>query len=227
VVQRYNNIFYQTSMKDTFKHIGLRMALVEQLRKKGISDEKVLAAIGAVPRHFFLDSAFAEHAYQDKAFAIGEGQTISQPYTVAFQTQLLQIQPGDKVLEVGTGSGYQAAILCHLGAKVFSIECKRKLFLQAKKILTHLHMKPMLLFGDGSVGLPSQAPFQAIIVTAAAPAVPQALIDQLDEGGRLVIPVGNLEQQQMQRITKKDGKPVTETFDTFTFVPMTGKYGWQ
>jgi protein-L-isoaspartate(D-aspartate) O-methyltransferase len=140
---------------------------------------------------------------------------------------LLQIQPGDKVLEVGTGSGYQAAILCHLGAKVFSIECKRKLFLQAKKILTHLHMKPMLLFGDGSVGLPSQAPFQAIIVTAAAPAVPQALIDQLDEGGRLVIPVGNLEQQQMQRITKKDGKPVTETFDTFTFVPMTGKYGWQ
>jgi len=214
-------------MQDTFRHMGLRMALVEQLCKKGISDERVLAAIGAVPRHFFLDSAFAEHAYQDKAFAIGEGQTISQPYTVAFQTQLLQIQPGDKVLEIGTGSGYQSAILCHLGAKVFSIERKRKLFLQAKKVLAHLGMKPAILFGDGSIGLPSQAPFQAIIVTAAAPAVPQVLIEQLAEGGRLVIPVGSLKQQQMLRITKKDGKPFTETFDFFAFVPLIGKFGWQ
>lgn len=214
-------------MQDTFKHIGMRMALVEQLRKKGISDERVLAAIGAVPRHFFLDSAFDEHAYQDKAFAIAEGQTISQPYTVAFQTQLLQICPGDKVLEVGTGSGYQAAILCHMGAKVYSIECKRKLFLQAKKVLAHLNLRPTLLFGDGSVGMPSQAPFDGIIVTAAAPAVPPALLDQLAEGGRLVIPVGDLEQQQMLRITKKDGQTVTETFDVFAFVPLTGKFGWQ
>ncbi|MCS7019611.1 MAG: protein-L-isoaspartate(D-aspartate) O-methyltransferase [Cytophagales bacterium] len=214
-------------MQDTFKHIGLRMALVEQLRKKGIQDERVLAAIGAIPRHFFLDSAFAEHAYQDKAFAIGEGQTISQPYTVAFQTQLLQLKPGEKVLEVGTGSGYQAAILCYLGAKVFSVECKRKLFLQAKKTLAHLHIKPTLIFGDGSVGLPSQAPFHAILVTAAAPAVPQALTEQLDEGGRLVIPVGDLEKQTMLRITKKEGHLICETFDTFAFVPLTGKFGWQ
>lgn len=214
-------------MQDSFKHIGLRMALVEQLRKKGISDERVLAAIGAVPRHFFLDSAFAEHAYQDKAFAIGEGQTISQPYTVAFQTQLLQVQPGDKVLEVGTGSGYQAAILCHMGAKVFTIECQRKLFLQAKKTLARLHLHPAVLFGDGSVGLSSQAPFQGIIVTAAAPAVPPALIEQLDEGGRLVIPVGSPERQQMLRITKQSGKPIVETFHNFVFVPLKGKFGWQ
>lgn len=214
-------------MIDSYKHIGLRMALVEHLRKKGIKDENVLAAIGAVPRHFFLDSAFEEHAYQDKAFAIGEGQTISQPYTVAFQTELLEVKPGDKILEIGTGSGYQAAILVYMGAKVFSIECKRKFLVRAKKTLALLNMKPTLLFGDGSIGLPSQAPFQGIVVTAAAPAVPPALIEQLDEGGRLVIPVGSLEQQRMLRIVKKNGKPVVETFDFFAFVPLTGKFGWK
>ena len=177
-------------MKDTFKHKGLRLKLVEVVKKKGIKNEAVLAAISKIPRHLFMDSGFLEHAYQDKAFPIAADQTISQPYTVAFQSELLEVKKGDKVLEIGTGSGYQTAVLCLLGAKVFSIERQQELFRKTSKFLPKLNYRPKkIIFGDGYKGLVEEAPFDSIIVTAGAPFVPKPLLSQLKVGGRLVIPV--------------------------------------
>jgi protein-L-isoaspartate(D-aspartate) O-methyltransferase len=212
--------------EDNYKQRGLRNKLVKTLRLKGILDEKVLAAIAKVPRHIFFDDALLIHAYEDKAFPIGEGQTISQPYTVAFQTEKLEIKPGDKVLEIGTGSGYQACILLELGAKVFTIEYNLVLFQKTKETLPKLGYKPFFFQGDGSKGLPAKAPFDKIIVTAGAPAVPQALTNQLAENGILIIPVGNRESQKMLRIRKRNGKLTQEQFDAFAFVPLLGQEGW-
>jgi protein-L-isoaspartate(D-aspartate) O-methyltransferase len=212
--------------EDNYRHRGLRNQLVKKLRLKGILDEKVLAAIAKVPRHVFFDGALLTHAYEDKAFPIGEGQTISQPYTVAFQTEKLQIKQGDKVLEVGTGSGYQAAILLEMGAKVYTIEYNRNLFEKTKEILPILGYKPYFLHGDGSKGVPAKAPFDKIIVTAGAPVIPEALIQQLAEGGIMIIPVGNQEKQKMLRIIKKNGNLLKDEFDNFAFVPLLGAHGW-
>lgn len=213
-------------LEDNYRQRGLRNKLVKVLQNKGIKDERVLAAIGKVPRHVFFENAFLEHAYQDKAFPIGEGQTISQPYTVAFQTEKLEVQPGDKVLEIGTGSGYQACVLLEMGAKVFTIEYNKKLYETAKAFLPKLGYKPFFFFGDGSKGIPAKAPYNKIIVTAGAPVVPDALIDQLAEGGILVIPVGDRSKQVMLKITKKNGKLIKEEFDYFSFVPLLGEQGW-
>lgn len=213
-------------LEDNYKQRGLRKKLVKILEKKGISDPRILEAIGKIPRHVFFDNALLEHAYQDKAFPIGEGQTISQPYTVAFQTEKLEVKPGDKVLEIGTGSGYQACVLLELGAKVYTIEYNKKLFETAKTFLPKLGYKPYFYFGDGSKGIPAKAPFDKILVTAGAPVVPEALTDQLAEDGILVIPVGNREKQCMVRIRKKNGKLLKEEFDYFSFVPLLGEKGW-
>ncbi len=213
--------------EDNYKQRGLRNKLVKILQKKGISDPRILAAIGKVPRHLFFDNALLEHAYQDKAFPIGEGQTISQPYTVAFQTQKLEVRPGDKTLEIGTGSGYQACILLELGAKVFTIEYNRKLYDLAKTFLPRMGYRPYFFYGDGSKGLPSKAPFDRILVTAGAPIVPSALTDQLSDGGILVIPVGTREKQKMVRIIKKGDRLIKEEFDNFAFVPLLGEEGWE
>ncbi len=212
--------------EDNYKQRGLRNKLVKILQKKGIQDPRVLAAIGKIPRHVFFDNALLEHAYQDKAFPIGEGQTISQPYTVAFQTEKLEIKPGDKILEIGTGSGYQACVLLEMGAKVYTIEYNRKLFETAKAFLPQIGYNPYFFHGDGSKGLPAKAPFNKIIVTAGAPVVPAALTDQLADGGILVIPVGDRERQKMLRIRKKGSSLTTEEFDNFAFVPLLGKEGW-
>ena len=214
-------------LEDNYKQRGLRNKLVKILRNKGISDERVLYAIGKVPRHVFFDNALLEHAYQDKAFPIGEGQTISQPYTVAFQTEKLEIKTGDKVLEIGTGSGYQACILLEMGAKVYTIEYNKRLFEKTKAFLPTMGYKPYFFYGDGSKGLPAKAPYDKIIVTAGAPVVPSALTDQLAENGVLIIPVGNRERQVMIRITKKNGELIKEEFDHFAFVPLLGKEGWK
>lgn len=214
-------------IEDSYKQRGLRNKLVKKLREKGIKDERVLAAIGNVPRHAFFDAALLGHAYEDKAFPIGEGQTISQPYTVAFQTEKLLISPGDKVLEIGTGSGYQAAVLLEMGAKVYTIEYNRKLYEHTRDFLPSLGYKPYFFFGDGSKGIPAKAPYDKIIVTAGAPVVPTALTDQLVENGVLIIPVGDREKQKMLRITKKNGKLVKEEFDNFAFVPLLGDQGWK
>lgn len=210
-------------MQDTYRHKGMRKRLVEALRTRGITDEAVLAAIGAVPRHFFLDKAFEEHAYEDKPFPIGNQQTISQPFTVAYQTTLLNISPGDRVLEIGTGSGYQAAILAALGASVFTVERQEVLYHKAKTLLSALKFKSIrCFFRDGMHGLPESAPFNKIIVTAGATDVPEALLTQLTPGGILVIPVG-IEEQEMLRITRLEGnKFKTERLDTFRFVPFLG-----
>ena len=213
--------------EDNYRQRGLRNKLVGMLRKKGISDERVLAAIGKVPRHFFFDNALLEHAYQDKAFPIGEGQTISQPYTVAFQTSKLRVNPGDKVLEVGTGSGYQACVLLELGARVFTIEYNRALYEKVRNFLPSIGYRPTFFFGDGSRGLPSRAPFDRILVTAGAPVVPTALTEQLAEGGILVIPVGDRDKQLMLVIEKKDGKLIETKYDAFAFVPLRGAEGWK
>lgn len=213
--------------EDNYKHRGLRNKLVKILQKKGISDSRVLAAIGKVPRHLFFDNALLEHAYQDKAFPIGEGQTISQPYTVAFQTEKLEIKPGDKVLEIGTGSGYQACVLLEMGAKVYTIEYNRKLYESAKRFLPQIGYKPYFFHGDGSKGLISKAPFDKILVTAGAPVIPTALTDQLADGGILVIPVGDRERQKMVRIRKKGDSLIKEDFDNFAFVPLLGEEGWE
>lgn len=214
-------------LEDNYKQRGLRNKLVKKLKEKGIKDEGVLAAIGKVPRHVFFDEALLGHAYQDKAFPIGEGQTISQPYTVAFQTEKLEVKPGDKVLEIGTGSGYQASVLLELGAKVYTIEYNRKLYEHTKEFLPKLGYKPYFFFGDGSKGIPAKAPFNKIIVTAGAPVIPTALTDQLAEGGILIIPVGDREKQAMIRIRKKDGKLLKEEYADFAFVPLLGEQGWK
>jgi protein-L-isoaspartate(D-aspartate) O-methyltransferase len=213
--------------EDSYKQRGLRNKLVKKLSTKGIKDERVLAAIGKVPRHVFFDAALLNHAYEDKAFPIGEGQTISQPFTVAFQTEKLEIQPGNKILEIGTGSGYQACILMELGAKVYTMEYNRKLFEKTKGFLPLLGYQPFLLFGDGSKGYPQKAPYDRIIVTAGAPVVPTSLTDQLAEDGILVIPVGDREKQKMIRITKRKDKLLKEEFDYFAFVPLLGDEGWK
>ena len=213
--------------EDNYKHRGLRNKLVKILQKKGISDPRVLAAVGTVPRHLFFDNALLTHAYQDKAFPIGEGQTISQPYTVAFQTEKLEIKPGDKILEIGTGSGYQACILLELGARVYTIEYNKNLYEVARAFLPKLGYKPYFFYGDGSKGLASKAPFDKILVTAGAPVVPNALIEQLVDGGILVIPVGNREKQKMVKIFKKGHTYLKEEFDNFAFVPLLGEEGWE
>lgn len=214
-------------MQDTYKHKGMRRTLVRKLREKGISQEPVLEAINRVPRHFFFDSAFGEHAYQDKAFPIGEGQTISQPYTVAFQTCLLEVKKGSRVLEIGTGSGYQACVLMELGVELYTIEFQEKLFEKAKVMLPKIGYSPTFFYGDGSKGLKQHAPYDGIIVTAGAPAVPEDLIEQLKPNGKLVIPVGDRKTQKMLRITKdENGKVDQEEFDHFAFVPLVGDNGW-
>lgn len=216
------------TLEDSYRHKGMRRSLVKLLREKGIKSEKVLQAIGRVPRHFFFENAFIEHAYQDKAFPIGEGQTISQPYTVAFQTELLDIQEGDKVLEIGTGSGYQACVLLELKARVYTIEYIKFLYEKTKRFLPLIGYKPYFFLGDGSKGLPGYAPFDKIIVTAGAPNVPGALVEQLKENGSLIIPVGDNKLQKMLRIKKAaDNKLIKEEFDHFSFVPLMGKHGWQ
>lgn len=209
---------------DTYRHQGLRRALVEKLREKEIEDERVLAAIGKVPRHLFLhhDSIFDNHAYEDKAFPIGSGQTISQPYTVAFQSQLLEVVAGDKVLEIGTGSGYQAVVLAELGAKVFSVERQKKLFDITRPFLQELnYFNIKCFFGDGFEGLPFYAPFDHVIVTAAAPVIPVKLLQQLVVGGNLVIPHEEGNETVMKRFTKISPTEIEEErFHNFRFVPM-------
>jgi len=206
---------------DSYRHKGLRKQLVNLIIDRGITDKAVLNAINNVPRHLFMDSSFLEYAYEDKAFPIGAGQTISQPYTVAFQTQLLEVSKNEKILEVGTGSGYQSCVLMEMGAKVYTIERQRELFQKAKKIFPVLGYKPKLVtFGDGYKGLPTYGPFDKILVTAGAPYIPKALTDQLKAGGLLVIPVGE-DIQTMKRITKtENSKLIEEDFGTFKFVPM-------
>lgn len=210
-------------MNDSYRHKGLRKKLAEEVRSKGIADEGVLAAIEAVPRHFFLDSSFLEIAYQDKPFPIGSGQTISQPYTVAFQTELLEVKKNMKVLEIGTGSGYQACILEQMGARVFSIERHHSLFIKTKKLLEVMKYKAKLFYGDGYKGLPAFEPFDRILITAAAPHIPDALIKQLKEGGMLVLPLGSGDTQVMTRIIKHaDNKLEEQRHGYFRFVPMLG-----
>jgi protein-L-isoaspartate(D-aspartate) O-methyltransferase len=208
--------------EDTYRHKGLRRKLVETVRSKGITDEKVLEAIENIPRHFFLDSAFDEVAYEDKAFPIAEEQTISQPYTVAYQTQLLEVKPFQKVLEIGTGSAYQACVLAELGTQVYTIERQKKLF-EANKKFEYLRKFPNIKFfyGDGYEGLPTFAPFDRVLITAAAPDIPRKLVDQMKVGGMMVIPVGSGEVQVMKRLIKQpDGSLLEEIFDRFSFVPM-------
>lgn len=208
-------------MLDTEKHRGLREQLVKKLQQKGITDEQVLKAIGTVPRHLFLESSFEAFAYQDKPFPIGAGQTISQPYTVAFQTQLLQVKKDNKILEIGTGSGYQTAILCKLGAKVYSVERQSELFKKTVKFLPKIGTRPKhLSLGDGYKGLPVYAPFDGIIVTAGAPEIPAALLAQLNVGGRLVIPVGKDIQIMTLIIRKNEIQFEKHEYGEFRFVPL-------
>lgn len=208
-------------MKDTLKHAGKRKQLVEVLMKKGIKSEDVLNAIAKIPRHLFMDSSFEDHAYQDKAFPIAADQTISQPYTVAFQSELLQVKRGSKILEIGTGSGYQTAVLCEMGAQVYSIERQQELFKKTKLFLSKLGYRPKrLYFGDGYKGNPEFAPFEGIIVTAGAPYVPKPLLSQLAIGGRLVIPVGKDSQIMTLFIRKSEKEFEKHEFGDFRFVPM-------
>lgn len=208
--------------KDDYRHQGLRRRLVDLLKKKGIKDQLVLKAIGEIPRHRFIDdTTFLELAYQDIAFPIPCGQTISQPYTVAFQSELLHLRPGMKVLEIGTGSGYQTAVLCQLGCKVFSIERHKPLYLQTKDRLLAMGVRPNLYFGDGYKGLPKEAPFDRVLVTCGAPKVPEDLVGQLKVGGLLVIPVGEGEEQRMLLLEKQeDGSFRSDDKGLFRFVPM-------
>jgi protein-L-isoaspartate(D-aspartate) O-methyltransferase len=212
---------------DKYREQGARKKLVALLRERGISDERVLIAIGKVPRHFFFDETFWNQAYKDIAFPIGDGQTISQPYTVAYQTELLHIQKGDKVLEIGTGSGYQTCVLLELGAKVFTIERQENLFRRTIQVLPKMGYHPQFFLGDGSMGIAEQAPYDKIIVTAGAPLVPEILLKQLKVGGILVIPVGDANEQKMVTVLR-----VSETefekivLDTFRFVPLLGDQAW-
>lgn len=218
----------QQKLEDKHVHKGLRKQMVDLLREKGITDESVLTAINAVPRHYFLDSAFVTHAYEDRAFPIGEGQTISHPHTVAYQTQLLQINKSDKVLEIGTGSVYQSTILAEMGARVYTIERQKKLYdLHKDYVFKSKYPTIKFFYGDGFEGLPTYAPFDKIIITAAAPFIPPKLVEQLKPGGIMVLPVneGDGDQQRMIRISKDSNGEITEeSFDIFSFVPMlTGK----
>ncbi len=208
--------------EDSYRHKGLRKKLVEQLRSKGITDERVLDAINNIPRHFFLDSAFDEKAYEDKAFPIAVGQTISQPYTVAYQTQLLEVKPFEKVLEIGTGSAYQASVLAEMGAKVYTIERQRALYDQNRQFpFLKKYANIKFFYGDGFEGLPTYAPFDKVLITAAAPWIPEKLIAQLKPGGMMVIPLGEGKVQRMLRLTRQaDGGYTEEEFDHFSFVPM-------
>ena len=208
-------------MKDTFRHKGKRQQLAAIVEAKGVKDKKVLAAINKIPRHLFMDSSFEDHAYQDKAFPIAADQTISQPYTVAFQTELLEIKKGDSVLEIGTGSGYQTAVLCELGAKVYSIERQRELYRKTKVFLSKIGYRPKYLsFGDGYKGLDEYAPYDKIIVTAGAPYVPNPLLAQLKVGGRLVIPVGENVQVMTLFVRKSAKEFEKKEFGDFRFVPL-------
>jgi protein-L-isoaspartate(D-aspartate) O-methyltransferase len=210
--------------EDTYRHKGLRKKLVDIVAQKGVTDENVLAALLKIPRHFFLDSAFDEVAYEDRAFPIAEKQTISQPYTVAYQTQLLKVKPFMKVLEIGTGSAYQATVLAELGVQLYTIERQKKLY-EVNKKFDYLKKYPniKLFYGDGYEGLPTFAPFDRVLITAAAPEIPMKLIDQMKTGGIMVLPVGSGDVQTMKRITKeKDGHLKEEVFDRFSFVPMLG-----
>jgi protein-L-isoaspartate(D-aspartate) O-methyltransferase len=208
-------------LKDTFKHKGLRKQLVATLVSKGITNSAVLDAIGSIPRHLFMDSSFLDHAYQDKAFPIAANQTISQPYTVAFQSELLEVRPESKILEIGTGSGYQAAVLCVLGAHVYSIERQLELFKKTSKFLPKIgYVAKRLIFGDGYKGLPDEAPFDRIIVTAGAPFVPKPLLSQLKIGGRLVIPVGDMDQIMTLYIRKGTKEFEKHELGNFKFVPL-------
>ena len=208
--------------EDTYRHKGLRKKLVDSIREKGITNEDVLKAIMNIPRHFFLDTALDHIAYEDRAFPIQEGQTISQPYTVAYQTQLLEVEPYDKILEIGTGSAYQAAVLAELGANVFTIERQKKLFeINKQFIFKSKYPNIKFFYGDGFEGLPTYAPFDKILITAAAPFIPPKLLTQLKPSAKMVLPLDDDGVQKMVRITKNDdGSFVEETFSNFSFVPM-------
>ena len=212
---------YFSGMKDTTRHQGKRRQLAETVEKKGITDDRVLDAIKKIPRHLFIDSSFEDHAYQDKAFPIAADQTISQPYTVAFQTQLLELKKSDRILEIGTGSGYQTAVLCELGAKVYTVERQRELYKKTKNFLSKLGYRPKKMsFGDGYLGMPEYAPFDGIIVTAGAPYVPKPLLEQLKIGGRLVIPVGDKEQVMTLITRTQETAFEKKEFGQFRFVPL-------
>lgn len=208
-------------MTDSYRHKGLRKKLVDTISEKGIKDRRILEAIGKVPRHNFMDSGFIEFAYRDQAFPIGAGQTISQPYTVAFQTELLQVKKHDKILEIGTGSGYQCAILLELGAKVYTIERHRELYLKSRALLTEMGYKPYFFYGDGYLGQPQFSPFDKIIITAGASEIPKELLKQLKIGGRMVVPVGGGSGQVMMTIDRIDEDEYKELeHGYFAFVPM-------
>lgn len=212
---------------DNYREQGARKRLVEVLRKKGIEDEQVLKAIGKIPRHYFFDETFWNQAYKDIAFPIGAGQTISQPYTVAYQTELLHIHKGDKVLEIGTGCGYQTCVLMELGAKVVTIERQEKLYERTIQVLPYMGYKPIFVLGDGSIGRAEHAPYDKIIVTAGAPTVPEVLLKQLNIGGILVIPVGDEQSQKMVTVLKTaEHDYERHVLDTFRFVPLVGDRAW-
>ena len=208
-------------MLDSYKHKGLRNKLVEELINKGIKDLSVLDAIANVPRHLFMDSGFIDHAYQDKAFPIGSGQTISQPFTVAFQTELLNVKKGDKILEIGTGSGYQAAVLCELGAKVFTIERIKELYRKTSVFLPSINYRPKkIIYGDGNIGYVDESPYDGIIVTAGASEIPEKLFTQLKIGGRLVVPIGPEVQKMVLYLKKAENEYEIKDFGDFQFVPL-------
>ncbi len=214
-------------MIDSYKHKGMREKLIRSLIEKGLKDEAVIAAMRKVPRHAFVESAFTEAAYEDRPLPIGDGQTISQPLTVAFQSSMLALKPGMKVLEIGTGSGYQAAVLCEMGAKVFSIERIKVHHAKAAALLDDMGYKLRLKWGDGSQGWTQYAPYDRILVTAASPSVPEALKKQLSIGGMLIIPVGDMEMQQMAIVTRKaDNEWEIVKNGNYQFVPLLGKFGW-
>ncbi len=208
-------------MREADKYKGLRQKLVDELRAKGISDESILEAINKIPRHAFMDSGFINFSYKDKAFPIGAGQTISQPYTVAFQTQLLELKKGEKVLEVGTGSGYQTAVLLELSAKVYTIERQRDLYLKSQVLLPKLGYHPFFFYGDGYEGLPTYGPFDKILITAGAPDIPAKLLTQLKDGGLMVVPIGSTKAQTMTVMRKTGEKSFEKTeYGEFVFVPL-------
>ncbi len=214
-------------MDDTYKHKGLRKKLAAEIAARGISDDQVLNAIASVPRHLFMDTAFLAFAYQDKAFPIDAGQTISQPFTVAYQSELLQVEKGDKVLEIGTGSGYQTSVLIEMGAKVYTIERQKTLYDKARHFLPSLGYNPKMFYGDGYKGLPSFAPFDKVIVTAGAPFIPEDLTKQLRVGGIMVIPVGNDKGQVMTTIIRTSENSFEKTeLENFRFVPLLGDKAW-